>query len=110
MTMRAQLSRVAVVPVITIHELARAAPLAEALCAAGLTVLEVTLRTPPALAAIEAMRRAVPSAVVGAGTVVSRAQLASAVNAGSQFLVSPGFSATLAADARSASVPFLPGV
>jgi len=108
--LRQDLERVAVVPVITIHELAHAAPLAEALCAGGLDVLEVTLRTPAALPAIEAMRRAVPHAIVGAGTVVTREQLAAAVSAGSRFLVSPGFSAALVAAARAAGVPLLPGV
>jgi 2-dehydro-3-deoxyphosphogluconate aldolase/(4S)-4-hydroxy-2-oxoglutarate aldolase len=108
--LRALLSKVTVVPVITLRDAAHAVPLAEALCAAGLTVLEVTLRTPAALAAIEAMRRAVPAAVVGAGTVVSAEQLAAAVGAGSQFLVSPGFSARLADAARVAGVPFLPGI
>ena len=108
--LREMLRRCAVVPVITIRDLAHAAPLAEALCAGGLTVLEVTLRSEVALAAIEAMRRAVPGVVVGAGTVVSRQQLLSAVSAGSQFLVSPGFSATLAADAKRAGVPLLAGV
>jgi 2-dehydro-3-deoxyphosphogluconate aldolase/(4S)-4-hydroxy-2-oxoglutarate aldolase len=108
--LREQLSQVRIVPVITIDDVARAAPLAEALCAGGLTVLEVTLRTPAAVPAIQAMRRAVPSAVVGAGTVVNRRQLAAAIGAGSQFLVSPGFSATLATAARRAGVPLLPGV
>ncbi len=108
--LRDELARVGVVPVITLHELRHAVPLAEALCAGGLSVLEVTLRTPVAVAAIEAMRRAVPGAVVGAGTVVNREQLAAAVGAGSRFLVSPGFSAALAVHARQAAVPFLPGV
>ncbi len=108
--LRDLLARVAVVPVITIERVADAAPLAEALIAGGLTVLEVTLRTPVALEAIRAMRNAVPSATVGAGTVVSRALLAEAVAAGSQFLVAPGYSAALAADARGLGVPFLPGV
>jgi 2-dehydro-3-deoxyphosphogluconate aldolase/(4S)-4-hydroxy-2-oxoglutarate aldolase len=107
---RDQLSRVAVVPVITIHDVGRAAQLAQALCAGGLTVLEVTLRSPAALASITAMRRTVPDALVGAGTVVTREQLAAAVAAGSQFLVSPGFSSALAADARATGVPLLPGV
>ena len=108
--LREILSRVAVVPVITFRDLAHAAPLAEALCAGGLTVLEVPLRSDVALAAIEAMRRAVPGAVVGAGTVVSREQLSAAVSAGSQSLVSPGFSGTLAADAKRHGVPLLPGI
>jgi len=106
--LRALLSKVTVVPVLTLHDAAHAVPLAEALCAAGLTVLEITLRTPAALAAIEAVRHRVPGAVVGAGTVVSAEQLAAAVGAGSQFLVSPGFSLRLAEQARTAGVPLLP--
>lgn len=108
--LRALLSQAPVIPVVTIHDLAHAVPLAEALCAGGLTVIEVTLRTAAALPAIEAMRRAVPAAVIGAGTVVSREQLAAAVGAGSQFLVSPGFSAALGAEAHRAGVPLLPGI
>jgi 2-dehydro-3-deoxyphosphogluconate aldolase/(4S)-4-hydroxy-2-oxoglutarate aldolase len=108
--LRKLLSRVSVVPVITIRDVAHAVPLAEALCEAGLTVLEVTLRSAAALPAIEAMRRGVAEATVGAGTFVMREQLAAAVAAGSQFLVSPGFSAALAVEARRAGVPLLPGV
>ena len=108
--LRALLSQAPVIPVVTIHDLAHAVPLAEALCAGGLTVIEVTLRTAAALPAIQAMRKAVPQAVIGAGTVVSREQLAAAVGAGSQFLVSPGFSAALGAEARRAGVPLLPGI
>jgi 2-dehydro-3-deoxyphosphogluconate aldolase/(4S)-4-hydroxy-2-oxoglutarate aldolase len=108
--LRNTLANVGVVPVITVADVAQAVPLAQALCAAGLTVLEVTLRTPAALPAIAAMRRALPTAIVGAGTVVSAEQLAAAVDAGSQFLVSPGFSVRLAAAARRAAVPLLAGV
>jgi 2-dehydro-3-deoxyphosphogluconate aldolase/(4S)-4-hydroxy-2-oxoglutarate aldolase len=108
--LRQLLTRVGVVPVITIHDPARAAPLAEALCAGGLTVLEVTLRSPAALEAITAMRRAVPDALVGAGTVVTVEQLSAAVAAGSQFLVSPGFSSALGSAARASGVPLLPGI
>lgn len=108
--LRALLSRAPVIPVVTIHDLAHAVPLAEALCAGGLAVIEVTLRTAAALPAIEAMRKALPQAVIGAGTVVSREQLAAAVGAGSQFLVSPGFSAGLGEQARRAGVPLLPGI
>jgi len=85
-------------------------PLARALVAGGLPVLEVTLRSAVALPAIEAMRRAVPEAIIGAGTVLDEQQLAAAVAAGSQFIVSPGFSAPLCAAARAAGVAMLPGV
>lgn len=108
--LRDMLSRSPVVPVVTVSELAHAVPLAEALVAGGLSAIEVTLRTPVALAAIKAMRKAVPAAVVGAGTVVSREQAVAAVEAGSQFLVSPGFSAPLGQEARRLAVPLLPGV
>ncbi|MDH5226548.1 MAG: 2-dehydro-3-deoxyphosphogluconate aldolase, partial [Gammaproteobacteria bacterium] len=77
--MRELLQRSPVIPVLTIEDVAHAVPLAQALVAGGLTVLEVTLRTPAALASIRAMRAAVPAAVVGAGTVVNSAQYAAAV-------------------------------
>jgi 2-dehydro-3-deoxyphosphogluconate aldolase/(4S)-4-hydroxy-2-oxoglutarate aldolase len=104
------LERVPVIPVLTVTSPGHAVPLARALVAGGLPVLEVTLRSPAALGAIAAMRAAVPEAVVGAGTVIDEAQLAAAVAAGSQFIVSPGFSAALGAAARAAGVPLLPGV
>jgi 2-dehydro-3-deoxyphosphogluconate aldolase/(4S)-4-hydroxy-2-oxoglutarate aldolase len=109
-SIRELLSRVAVIPVLTVTDLAQAVPLARALVAGGLPVLEVTLRSAAALDAIAAMRAAVPDAVVGAGTVVDETQLAAAVSAGSQFIVSPGFSAPLCAAARDARVAMLPGV
>jgi 2-dehydro-3-deoxyphosphogluconate aldolase/(4S)-4-hydroxy-2-oxoglutarate aldolase len=95
--------------VITLHDVAHAVPLATALVAGGLPVIEVTLRTPAGLAAIRAMRDAVPQAIVGAGTVVDPAQFEAAVAAGSQFVVSPGFSPRLVAVAGKAGVPYLPG-
>lgn len=104
------LRRAPVVPVIVVHQLEDAVPLAEALVAGGLDVLEVTLRTPVGLAAIEAMRRAVPAAVVGVGTLSDPAQFAAARNVGAQFGVSPGLTPALAAAAREAAWPFLPGV
>jgi 2-dehydro-3-deoxyphosphogluconate aldolase/(4S)-4-hydroxy-2-oxoglutarate aldolase len=83
--------------------------LAETFVAAGLRVLEVTLRTPAALTAIRAMAE-VPGAIVGAGTVLNEAQLAQALDAGSQFVVSPGLTNPLALAARDSGVAFLPGV
>jgi 2-dehydro-3-deoxyphosphogluconate aldolase/(4S)-4-hydroxy-2-oxoglutarate aldolase len=109
-SIREVLGRVPVIPVLTIPSLEQAVPLARALVAAGLPVLEVTLRSPAALPAIAAMRAAVPDAVVGAGTVIDELQLAAAVRAGSQFIVSPGFSAPLCAAARAAGVAMLPGI
>jgi 2-dehydro-3-deoxyphosphogluconate aldolase/(4S)-4-hydroxy-2-oxoglutarate aldolase len=104
------LRRAPVVPVIVVHELKDAVPLAEALVAGGLQVLEVTLRTAVGLAAIEAMRRAVPDAIVGVGTLSAPAQFAAARNAGAQFGVSPGLTPQLAAASREFDWPFLPGV
>jgi 2-dehydro-3-deoxyphosphogluconate aldolase / (4S)-4-hydroxy-2-oxoglutarate aldolase len=98
-----------VIPVIVIEDIAHAVPLAEALVAGGLPVLEVTLRTPAALEAIRAMRQ-VPGAIVGAGTVTNTAQLAQALDAGSHFIVSPGLTEPLGKAAIAAGIPFLPGI
>lgn len=99
-----------VIPVITIGKPEQALPLAEALLAGGLPVLEITLRTPQALGAIETIRKAFPAAIVGAGTVIDRATFQQAVDAGAAFVVSPGFTPELLDCARRASLPFLPGV
>ncbi len=98
-----------VIPVIVIEEEAHAVPLAEALVAGGLRVLEVTLRTPAALGAIRAMKQ-VPGAIVGAGTVTNPRDLDAALNAGSEFIVSPGLTEPLGKAAIAAGVPFLPGI
>jgi len=98
-----------VIPVLTIEEGLDPAALAETLVAAGLPVIEVTLRTPAALDAIRAMA-AVEGAVVGAGTVLDEAQLARAIDAGARFIVSPGLTNPLALAARDTEIPFLPGV
>ncbi len=98
-----------VIPVIVIDELAHAEPLARALVAGGLPVLEVTLRTPVALDAIRAMKR-VPGSIVGAGTVTNEADLDAALDAGSEFIVSPGLTEPLARAAIREGVPFLPGI
>jgi len=99
-----------VIPVITIDDTAHAVPMAEALVAGGLFALEVTLRTPAGLAAIEAIATAVPDAVVGAGTVTRPDQFAQAKNAGARFAVSPGSTPALLDAAELAAVPYLPGV
>lgn len=104
------LRRAPVVPVIVVHDTRHAASLAEALVSGGLPVLEVTLRTTAALAAIEIMRRAVPDAIVGAGTLCEPSQLAAARDAGARFGVSPGLTAQLAAASRELDWPYLPGV
>jgi 2-dehydro-3-deoxyphosphogluconate aldolase/(4S)-4-hydroxy-2-oxoglutarate aldolase len=98
-----------VIPVIVIDDVEHAVPLAEALVAGGLRVLEVTLRTPAALSAIRAMKQ-VPGAIVGAGTVTGVADLNKALAAGSEFIVSPGLTDKLGKAAVAAGVPFLPGI
>ncbi|MDX5984431.1 bifunctional 4-hydroxy-2-oxoglutarate aldolase/2-dehydro-3-deoxy-phosphogluconate aldolase [Sphingomonas echinoides] len=99
----------AVIPVLVIEDAATARPLAEALVAGGLKVLEVTLRTPAALDAIREMKK-VPGAIVGAGTVVNPDQFGQAVDAGAEFIVSPGLTQHLARPIIDAGVPFLPGI
>jgi 2-dehydro-3-deoxyphosphogluconate aldolase/(4S)-4-hydroxy-2-oxoglutarate aldolase len=98
-----------VIPVIVIEDVAHAVPLAEALVAGGLRVLEVTLRTPAALTSITAMKQ-VPGAIVGAGTVTNPKELDAALAAGSEFIVSPGLTEPLGKAAIASGVPFLPGI
>jgi len=98
-----------VIPVLVIGEDIDAAGLAETLVAAGLPVIEVTMRTPGALAAIAAMTR-VEGAVVGAGTVLDELMLGDAIGAGSQFIVSPGLTEPLGRTAIASGIPFLPGI
>ena len=98
-----------VIPVIVVDEIEQAQPLARALVAGGLRVLEVTLRTPAALDAISAMRE-VDGAIVGAGTVTNQQELADAIAAGSEFIVSPGLTEPLGKAAIREDIPFLPGV
>ena len=102
-------SGVAVIPVLTIARAADAPPLALALLRGGLRVIEVTLRTPEALAAIREIRRRVPDAIVGAGTVLSGADVTRATEAGARFLVSPGLTPELAGAGRAGDLPYLPG-
>ncbi len=98
-----------VIPVLVLDEEIDAAALAETLVAAGLKVIEVTLRTPQALAAIEAMAK-VEGAVVGAGTVLNEAMLGEAIDAAARFIVSPGLTEPLGRAAIASGVPYLPGV
>jgi len=98
-----------VIPVLVIEDAHDARPLAEALVAGGLRVLEVTMRTPAALDAIRRMNL-VPDAIVGAGTVVSPDQFRDAVSAGAEFIVSPGLLEPLVRGAIDRQVPVLPGV
>ena len=98
-----------VIPVIVVDDLEHTKPLARALVAGGLPILEVTLRTPVALDAIRAMSE-VEGAIVGAGTVTNERDLASAVDAGSRFIVSPGLTKPLGKAAIRDDIPFLPGI
>ena len=97
-----------VIPVIVINDVADAVPMAQALVAGGLKVLEVTLRTPAALEAITLMKQ-VEGAIVGAGTVIDTKSLDAALKAGSEFIVSPGLTESLGRAAVESGIPFLPG-
>lgn len=97
-----------VIPVLVIEEIDHALPIAEALVAGGLPALEVTLRTPCAIEAIKVMKQ-VPGAVVGAGTVLTPDDLARSIDAGAEFIVSPGLTPRLAEAVLKSGVPFLPG-
>lgn len=99
-----------VVPVIVVDNVEQAIHLGRALVAGGVKVLEVTLRTDAALEAITALRQEVPEAIVGAGTVCSRAQYVAAIEAGSQFIISPGMTADLLAVGKEYDIPYLPAV
>ena len=104
------LTALPVIPVIVLGDAAHAVPLARALVAGGIRMLEVTLRTEQALACIEAIARAVPEAVVGAGTVRSKADAQAAAMAGARFAVSPGYTRSLGQACRDVGLPLLPGV
>jgi 2-dehydro-3-deoxyphosphogluconate aldolase/(4S)-4-hydroxy-2-oxoglutarate aldolase len=99
-----------VIPVIVLNDVAHAVPMARALVAGGIRMLEVTLRTPQALACIEAIARDVPDAVVGAGTVRTKADAQAAAQAGARFAVSPGFTPAIGQACRDAGLSLLPGV
>jgi len=99
-----------VIPVIVLHDVAHAVPMARALVEGGVRVLEVTLRTPVALACMEAIARDVPEAIVGAGTLRTVADVRAARDAGCRFGVSPGYTLEIGAACREAHVPLLPGV
>src|ERR1700675_3782217 len=99
-----------VIPVLTLSDLTHAVPLAGALVAGGLRVLEITLRTPVAIGCLEAIRKALPQAIVGVGTLTRAVDFAAADRAGAQFGVTPGLTPELAAAARGARFPLLPGV
>jgi len=99
-----------VMPVMVINHLEHAVPLAKALVEGGLKVLEITLRTPVALDAIRAIKAEVSGAIVGAGTIINVQTLHQAIDAGAEFIVSPGVTDNLLDAALETSVPLLPGV
>jgi 2-dehydro-3-deoxyphosphogluconate aldolase/(4S)-4-hydroxy-2-oxoglutarate aldolase len=99
-----------VIPVIVIQRVQDAVPMAQALVAGGVRVLEVTLRTPVALECMELIAREVPDAIVGAGTVRSVADARAARDAGCQFAVTPGYSQEISLECREIGLPLLPGV
>jgi len=103
------IDRVPVIPVVVLHEVEHAVPVARALVEGGVPVIELTLRTPAALACIEQIAIHVPEILLGAGTVVVPEQAKEAVAAGAQFLVSPGTTDALAGAMRDTGVPHLPG-
>ncbi len=100
----------AVIAVIVLNDVAHAVPLARALVAGGIRMLEVTLRTPQGLACIEAIAREVPEAVIGAGTARSAADVMACAMAGARFIVSPGYTQALGQACRDTDLPLLPGV
>jgi 2-dehydro-3-deoxyphosphogluconate aldolase/(4S)-4-hydroxy-2-oxoglutarate aldolase len=99
-----------VIPVIVLNDVDHAVPLARALVAGGIRMLEVTLRTPEGLASIEAIARGVPDAVVGAGTIRNAEDARAAAKAGAQFFVSPGYTAAVGRACKEIGLPYLPGV
>ncbi|MEM8547417.1 MAG: bifunctional 4-hydroxy-2-oxoglutarate aldolase/2-dehydro-3-deoxy-phosphogluconate aldolase [Pseudomonadota bacterium] len=105
-----KLAAAPVVPVVVLEDADKAVPLAEALVAGGLPVIEVTMRTAAAPAAISAIAREVPEAIIGAGTVLNAAQANTILDAGAQFLVSPGLDDGVVGTAADRGVPIMPGV
>jgi len=110
MTIDEILSAAPVLPVVTIDDAAKAAPLARALVAGGLRAIEVTLRTPAALEAVRIIAREVPEALPGVGTVLGARDLDAAAAAGAKFAVSPGATPALLAAARAQALPYLPAI
>lgn len=108
-TLQAALAKCKIVPVVVVHDVAHAVPLANALANGGLTVVEVTMRTPAALDVISAMAKARPDLVTGAGTVLNATHLQQARDAGAHFGVSPGTSAALREAILASGWAFIPG-
>ncbi len=103
------LDRVPVIPVVVVEDLSHAVPVARALAAGGVPVIELTLRTPVALDAVRTIAAEVPEVLLGVGTITTPAQAEAAAGAGAQFLVSPGATPGLLAAMRETGLPFLPG-
>ncbi|MFM2478883.1 bifunctional 4-hydroxy-2-oxoglutarate aldolase/2-dehydro-3-deoxy-phosphogluconate aldolase [Celerinatantimonas sp. MCCC 1A17872] len=99
-----------IVPVMVIDDVKDALPLAKALADGGISVFEITLRTDAAIASIEAISKEMPEAIVGAGTVINPEQYQAALDAGAQFVISPGFSPELLEYSKTKEVPYIPGV
>ena len=104
------LSAAPVMPVVTIEDAAKAAPLARALVAGGLKAIEVTLRTPAALEAVRIIAREVPEALPGVGTALSARDLDAAAEAGAKFAISPGATPALLAAAKASALPYMPAI
>ncbi len=109
-TMRAILARTPVMPILTLHDVSTAGDLAQALVKGGIHVFEVVMRTPQAIAALQAMREATPEADIGMGTLMTPEDVARAHQAGAQFGVSPGLTPELAQAIQAHGMAFLPGV
>src|ERR1035438_3847264 len=105
-----RISKVRVVPVVVIDRAEDAIPLAEALLAGGLNVMEITFRTPAAEQSIRNVRKALPKMLVGAGTLLDTAQLQHAIDAGAQFAVAPGLNEAVVKKSLALKLPFVPGV
>mgnify|MGYP002637259700 FL=1 len=99
-----------VIPVIVLHEVEHAVPLARALVAGGIRMLEITLRTSAALECMRVIRAEVPEAIVGAGTVCNARDVDACLEAGARFAVSPGYTKQLGLACRERGLPLLPGV
>jgi len=108
MTIRDMIRRAGVIPVMTVTDVAQGVELARALVAGGLTTLEITLRTAEALAAVEAIAKAMPAATVGVGTLTRPEEFARARDAGAVFAVSPGLTPRLAEAGRDSGIAYLP--
>jgi 2-dehydro-3-deoxyphosphogluconate aldolase/(4S)-4-hydroxy-2-oxoglutarate aldolase len=108
--MTSLLDIVPVIPVVVVHDADAAVPIAQALVRGGLPVIELTLRTPAAMQAIERIAAEVPDILVGAGTIVTTCQPKQAAAAGAQFLVSPGSTSDLRSAMRDSGLPHIPGV